>query len=222
MCARHVSHERNGQVSRLVSSERKGEKTVFSICCVCVWPETHRQTVRLGGRSLTVCMSPTPVKGLRGLEVWWLLPESKSAEPCNVACIPDLLFCGKTYNQVYNLKLLVLQLRVLQLLVLQLLALQLLALQTLSYAVRCTTKLVTLLASRLLVLQLLLLYLLVLQSLSFAVNHLLGVLVKASTSRAEDLGFKFPLALWGFFWVESYQWLQNWHSIGYPARRLVL
>ena len=25
-----------------------------------------------------------------------------------------------------------------------------------------------------------------------------------------------------FFGVESYQWLQNWHSSGYPARRLAL
>ena len=26
----------------------------------------------------------------------------------------------------------------------------------------------------------------------------------------------------GLFRVESYQWLQNWHSSGYPARRLAL
>ena len=26
----------------------------------------------------------------------------------------------------------------------------------------------------------------------------------------------------GFFQVESYQWLKNWHSSGYPARRLAL
>ena len=44
---------------------------------------------------------------------------------------------------------------------------------------------------------------------------------KASASRAEDLGFE---SRWrrDFFGVESYQWLKNWHSSGYPARRLVL
>ena len=44
---------------------------------------------------------------------------------------------------------------------------------------------------------------------------------KASASRAEDPGFESRLR-WDFFGVESYQWLKNWHSSGYPARRLVL
>ena len=44
---------------------------------------------------------------------------------------------------------------------------------------------------------------------------------KASTSRAEDHEFESRL-LWDFFGVESYQWLKNWHSSGYPARRLAL
>ena len=44
---------------------------------------------------------------------------------------------------------------------------------------------------------------------------------KASASRAEGPGFKSRLQL-DFFGVKSYQWLQNWHSSGYPARRLAL
>ena len=44
---------------------------------------------------------------------------------------------------------------------------------------------------------------------------------KASASRAEDPGFKSRLRR-DFFRVESYQWLKNWHSSGYPARRLAL
>ena len=43
----------------------------------------------------------------------------------------------------------------------------------------------------------------------------------ASTSRAEDPGFRSRLRR-DFFGVKSYQWLQNWHSSGYPARRLAL
>ena len=42
---------------------------------------------------------------------------------------------------------------------------------------------------------------------------------KASASRAEDPGFESRLRR-DFFGVESYQWLKNWHSSGYPARRL--
>ena len=44
---------------------------------------------------------------------------------------------------------------------------------------------------------------------------------KASASRAEDPGFE---SRWSrdFFGVESYQWLKNWHSSGYPARCLAL
>ena len=44
---------------------------------------------------------------------------------------------------------------------------------------------------------------------------------KASASRAEDPGFDCRLCR-DFFGVESYQWLQNWNSSGYPARRLAL
>ena len=44
---------------------------------------------------------------------------------------------------------------------------------------------------------------------------------KASASRAEDPGFQSRLRR-DFFRVESYQWLTNWHSSGYPARRLAL
>ena len=40
-------------------------------------------------------------------------------------------------------------------------------------------------------------------------------------SRAEDPGFKSRLR-WDFTEVESYQWLKNWHSSGYSARRLML
>ena len=43
---------------------------------------------------------------------------------------------------------------------------------------------------------------------------------KAFASRAEDPGFESRLRR-DFFGVESYQWLKNWHSSGYPARRLV-
>ena len=51
-------------------------------------------------------------------------------------------------------------------------------------------------------------------------DRLVGLLVKASASRTEDHGFESRLR-WDFFGVESYQWLQNWHSSGYPARCLV-
>ena len=46
--------------------------------------------------------------------------------------------------------------------------------------------------------------------------RLVGLVVKVSASREEDLGFD------RIFQVESYQWLKNWHSSGYPARRLAL
>ena len=52
-------------------------------------------------------------------------------------------------------------------------------------------------------------------------HRLVGLVVKASSSKAEDPGFESRLRR-DFFGVESYQWLQNWHSSGYPARRLVL
>ena len=44
---------------------------------------------------------------------------------------------------------------------------------------------------------------------------------KASASRAEGPGFECRLRR-DFFGVESYQWLKNWHSSRYPARRLAL
>ena len=44
---------------------------------------------------------------------------------------------------------------------------------------------------------------------------------KASASRAEDPGFESRLCR-DFFRVKSYQWLKNWHSSGYLARRLAL
>ena len=47
------------------------------------------------------------------------------------------------------------------------------------------------------------------------------LVVKASTSRAEDPGFESRMRRF-FSGVESCQWLQNWHSSGYPARRLAL
>ena len=53
------------------------------------------------------------------------------------------------------------------------------------------------------------------------VYRLVGLVVKASALRVEDSGFESRLRrdFWG---VESYQWLKNWHSSGYPARRLAL
>ena len=45
--------------------------------------------------------------------------------------------------------------------------------------------------------------------------------VKVSASRVEDPWFESRLRQ-EFFGVESYQWLKNWHSNGYPAKRLVL
>ena len=44
---------------------------------------------------------------------------------------------------------------------------------------------------------------------------------KVSASREEDPGFESRL-LRDIFGVESYQWLKNWHSRGYPARRLAI
>ena len=48
-----------------------------------------------------------------------------------------------------------------------------------------------------------------------------GLLVTASALRAKDPGFESHLQQ-DFSGVESYQWLQNWYSSGYPARHLVL
>ena len=52
-------------------------------------------------------------------------------------------------------------------------------------------------------------------------DHLDGLVVTASTSRAEGPGFESRLRR-DFFGVKSYQWLKNWHSSGYPARHLAL
>ena len=50
---------------------------------------------------------------------------------------------------------------------------------------------------------------------------LVGLVVKASPSRAENPGFESSLRR-DVFGFESYQWLKNWHSSGHPARRLAL
>ena len=52
-------------------------------------------------------------------------------------------------------------------------------------------------------------------------DRLVGLVVKASASRAVDLGFESRLRQ-DFSWVEAYQWPKNWHSSGYHARRLAL
>ena len=46
-------------------------------------------------------------------------------------------------------------------------------------------------------------------------HRLVGLVVKASTSRVEEPGFESHLRR-DFFGVESYQWLKNWHCSGYP------
>ena len=51
--------------------------------------------------------------------------------------------------------------------------------------------------------------------------RLVGLVVKASTSGAEDPGFE-PLLRRDFSGVELYQSLKHWHTSGYPARRLAL
>ena len=53
------------------------------------------------------------------------------------------------------------------------------------------------------------------------IDRLVGLVVKVSVSRAEDPWFESRLRR-DVFGVESYQWLKNWHSSGYPARRLAL
>ena len=52
-------------------------------------------------------------------------------------------------------------------------------------------------------------------------DNLVGLIVKASASRVEDPGFESRLPR-DFAGVESYRWLKNWHSSGYPSRRLAL
>ena len=51
-------------------------------------------------------------------------------------------------------------------------------------------------------------------------DPLVRLVGKASASRAEDLGFNFGFLSWELFRVESYQWLKNCDSSGYPAMRL--
>ena len=59
------------------------------------------------------------------------------------------------------------------------------------------------------------------RSASLLRDRLVGLVVKASASRAEDPRFESHLRqdFWG---VESYHWLKNWHSSCYPARCLAL
>ena len=52
-------------------------------------------------------------------------------------------------------------------------------------------------------------------------DRLRGIAVKVSTSRAEDPGFESRLRR-DFSGVESNQWLKNWHSSGFLARRPAL
>ena len=52
-------------------------------------------------------------------------------------------------------------------------------------------------------------------------HRLVGLVVQPSASKAEGPGFESRLRR-DFFGVESYQWLKNWHSSGYPARRLAI
>ena len=52
-------------------------------------------------------------------------------------------------------------------------------------------------------------------------DRLVGLVVKASASRAEGPGFESRLRR-DFFGVESHQGLKNWHFSGYPARHLAL
>ena len=56
-------------------------------------------------------------------------------------------------------------------------------------------------------------------TLPHCLHRLVGLVVKASASRAEGPGFESRLRR-DFFGVESYQWLKNGHSSGYPARPL--
>ena len=51
------------------------------------------------------------------------------------------------------------------------------------------------------------------------INRLVGLVVKASASRAEGPWFESRLR-GHFSQVESYQRLKNWQPSGYPARRL--
>ena len=52
-------------------------------------------------------------------------------------------------------------------------------------------------------------------------DHLVGLVVKASASRAEDPWFEFRWRQ-NFFESSHTADLTHWHSSGYPARRLAL
>ena len=54
------------------------------------------------------------------------------------------------------------------------------------------------------------------------IASVVGLVVKASASKNVRFRAQFPFVPWGFFWVESYLSVKNWHYSGYPARRLVL
>ena len=56
----------------------------------------------------------------------------------------------------------------------------------------------------------------------FSSNRLVVLMVKASASGVEGPEFDSRWRRGDFFRVESYQRLKNWHSSGYPARRLAL
>ena len=51
--------------------------------------------------------------------------------------------------------------------------------------------------------------------------RLVGLVVRRPPRERKVLGLN-PACGGIFVGVESYQWLQNWHSSGYPARRLAL
>ena len=53
-------------------------------------------------------------------------------------------------------------------------------------------------------------------------GRLVGLVVKASTSIAADLGSIHAFAPWIFSQIVSYQWLKNWYSSTYPARHQAL
>ena len=53
------------------------------------------------------------------------------------------------------------------------------------------------------------------------VNHPNGQVVRCLPQEKQAWAWvQFHLTLWIFFQVESYQWLENWYSSGFPARHL--
>ena len=57
---------------------------------------------------------------------------------------------------------------------------------------------------------------------SFCLCALCAGLLAAINKHWQSKMVLFALSLTLFFGVESYQWLKNWHSSGYPYRRLAL